>query len=100
MGKLAQADEMRIQILREQGWGAKATKSAYSAKQWKLGTLNEIYLEKIIWENLPQETIDRAVLAFRRRLQACIRAQGGHFEHQIYSRRIKGPFKGQQILKN
>jgi len=33
MGKLSQADKMRIQTLREQGWGAKAIKSAYPAKQ-------------------------------------------------------------------
>ena len=34
-----------------------------------------------IWEDLPQEAIDLAVLAFRKRLQACIREDGGHFEH-------------------
>ena len=39
-----------------------------------------------IWEDLPQEAIeaiDLAVLAFRKRLQACIRAYGGHFEHLL-----------------
>jgi len=36
-----------------------------------------------IWEDLPQEAIDLAVLAFRKRLQACIRADGGHFEHLL-----------------
>ena len=36
-----------------------------------------------IWADLPQEPIDRAVLSFRRRLRACIRADGGHFEHQL-----------------
>lgn len=34
-----------------------------------------------IWEELPQEPIDKAVLKFRARLQACISANGGHFEH-------------------
>src|SRR5688572_2216133 len=36
-----------------------------------------------IWEDLPQEAIDLAVLAFQKRLQACIRADGGHFEHLL-----------------
>lgn len=36
-----------------------------------------------IWDDLPQEPIDCAILSFRRRLQACIRAQGGHFEHVL-----------------
>src|ERR1051325_211448 len=36
-----------------------------------------------IWEDLPQEATDLAVLAFRKRLQAYIRADGGHFEHLL-----------------
>ena len=35
-----------------------------------------------IWADLPQEPIDRAVLQFKKRLQACVAADGGHFEHQ------------------
>ena len=36
-----------------------------------------------IWDDLPQEPIDRAIVSFRSRLLACIRAQGGHFEHLL-----------------
>ena len=36
-----------------------------------------------IWEDLPQGAIDLAVLGSRKRLQACIRAGGGHFEHLL-----------------
>ena len=36
-----------------------------------------------IWKELPQDSLDLAVLAFRKRLQACIRAEGGHFEHLL-----------------
>ena len=36
-----------------------------------------------IWEDLPHEAIDLAVLAFRKRLQACIGADGGHFRHLL-----------------
>ena len=38
---------------------------------------------KAIWEDLPQETTDLAVIAFQKRLQACIQADGGHFEHLL-----------------
>ena len=41
----------------------------------------KVVLEEI-WADLPQKPIDRAVTAFRKRLQACVRAEGGHFEHQ------------------
>jgi hypothetical protein len=34
-----------------------------------------------IWNELPQEPINRAILAFRRRLKACLNAKGQHFEH-------------------
>src|ERR1700761_8585378 len=42
----------------------------------------KIVLEPIL-NDLPQEPIKKAVIAFRKRLQACIRADGGHFEHLL-----------------
>src|SRR2546426_261766 len=42
MVKISDSDKMRIQTLREQGLGAKAIRSAYPDKQWKLCTLNAI----------------------------------------------------------
>ena len=36
---------------------------------------------KTIWNDLPQDSIQKAILAFRERLKACIEAEGGHFEH-------------------
>ena len=42
-----------------------------------IGGLKNILQE--IWDSLPEE----AVLAFRKRLQACIRSDGGHFEHLL-----------------
>jgi inhibitor of nuclear factor kappa-B kinase subunit alpha len=38
---------------------------------------------EVIWADLPQEPIDKAILAFRKRLRACVNADGGHFEHQL-----------------
>ena len=36
-----------------------------------------------IWDSLPQDSIDRAVLGMRKRLRACVEAEGGHFEHAL-----------------
>jgi hypothetical protein len=36
-----------------------------------------------IWNDLPHESIQKAILAFRKRLKACIEAEGGHFEHLL-----------------
>src|SRR5215469_16102170 len=38
---------------------------------------------QIIWDNLSQDPIDKALLGLRKRLQACIEADGGHFEHAL-----------------
>jgi hypothetical protein len=36
---------------------------------------------KSIWRELPQQSIDKAILSFKDRLKCCITANGGHFEH-------------------
>ena len=36
-----------------------------------------------IWNNLPQAPNDKAILGFRKRLRACVAADGGHFEHVL-----------------
>ena len=33
--------------------------------------------------DLPQKTVRKSVLRFRKRLAACIKAEGGHFEHSL-----------------
>jgi hypothetical protein len=63
-------------------WGAMLEKyQAYIPKPTNKTEL-KIVLEAI-WNDLPQEPIKKAVLAFKKRLQACIRADGGHFEHLL-----------------
>ena len=42
MVKLLYDDKLRIQTLRELGYGAKAIRSAYPEKNWKLTTLQAI----------------------------------------------------------
>jgi hypothetical protein len=39
---------------------------------------------EVIWADLPQEPIDKAILTFRKRLRACVNADGGHFEHKLF----------------
>jgi len=36
-----------------------------------------------IWNALPQDPIDRSILSFTKRLRACIKANGGHFEYRV-----------------
>ena len=36
-----------------------------------------------IWADLPQTPINKAVKDFRKRLNMCISADGGHFEHMM-----------------
>lgn len=38
---------------------------------------------QIIWNDLPLETIQKSVLGLRKRLQACVKADGGHFQHLL-----------------
>jgi len=37
-----------------------------------------------IWDGLPQTTINKAINDFRERLNACVAADGGHFEHTMW----------------
>src|SRR6218665_1083947 len=36
---------------------------------------------QLIWDNMPQEPINKAVKDFTKRLKACVQVNGGHFEH-------------------
>src|SRR6218665_689059 len=37
----------------------------------------------IIWDQLPQVSITKAIVIFTKRIQACLKAGGGHFEHAL-----------------
>ena len=63
-------------------WGAMFDKyQRYVPKPTNILELKTVL--KAIWSDLPQGPIDEAVLSFRKRLQACIKAAGGHFEHAL-----------------
>ena len=36
-----------------------------------------------VWSGLQQSVVDAAVSKWRKRLQACVRTKGGHFEHLL-----------------
>ena len=36
-----------------------------------------------IWDDLPQTTINKAINDFRICMNACVAANGGHFEHDV-----------------
>ena len=38
-----------------------------------------------VWSGLQQGVVDTAVSEWRKRLQACVRANGGHFVHLLYA---------------
>jgi len=63
-------------------WGAMLEKyKKYQPKPTNKEQLR-VALEKM-WRDLPQETINKAILSFRRRLRACVKTDGGHFEHLL-----------------
>lgn len=63
-------------------WGAMLQKyKQYTPKPTNKEQLKTVLEE--IWDDLPQQSIQKAVLTFRKRLQMCIDADGGHIEHLL-----------------
>ena len=63
-------------------WGAML--EAYHKLHLKPKTIAELKeVLQVIWNNLPQHAINKAIKGFRKRLRSCIKADGGHFEHLI-----------------
>ena len=70
-----------------------ATYQKHNPKPTTKAQLQEVLQE--IWDNLPQDSINKEVLGVRKRLRACVQADGGHFEHEFFTEFIiKGPFQG------
>jgi hypothetical protein len=63
-------------------WGAMLEK--YHKLQPKPSTIADLKVTlQSIWDDLPQAPINKSVLSFRKRLTACVNANGGHFEHSL-----------------
>jgi len=57
---------------------------SYYTLQPKTKTIPELKDElQLIWSALLHKSIDNAVKDFRKQLQTCVSASGGHFEHKI-----------------
>jgi len=55
---------------------------SYHKLQQKPKTVSEFKNAlKMIWSALPEKVIDNSVEDYHRRLQACVSANSGHFEH-------------------
>ena len=56
----------------------------YNKLNPKPTTLSELKVAlQNIWDSLPDAPITKAIRSFRKRLQSCVRAEGGHFEHLL-----------------
>ena len=63
-------------------WGL--MQAAYAKHRPKPSTKAELKaVLQTIWDSLSTNTINKAITAFRKRLRACIKAEGGHFEHVL-----------------
>jgi len=38
---------------------------------------------QVIWDSLPEKTICKSVVGFRKRLNACVKADGEYFKHLL-----------------
>ena len=63
-------------------WGVMLDKYDKHSPKPKTTAELKIVLQQI-WDSLSQEFIQKTVLAFRKRVQACVRSNGGHFEHLL-----------------
>jgi len=52
--------------------------------QTKVQDVNDLERRLInVWADMQQSVIDDAIDKWRKRLHACVRAEGGHFEHAL-----------------
>ena len=71
------------------GYGARRLMTEFPIKNWNRGALNLLLLKlrKTGSTNRQkgsgQSVIDDAIDEWRKRLRACVRARGGHFEHLL-----------------
>jgi len=63
-------------------WGAML--DLYQKYQLRPTNISELKVAlQSTWNDLPQDPTDRSILSFTKRLRACNKANGGHFEHRV-----------------
>jgi len=56
----------------------------YKSFQPKPENIDELKkVPQLIWDQLSQDWINKAILSFPKRLRACVKAAGGHFKHTL-----------------
>jgi len=64
--------------------GARPMLERYKSFQPKPENTDELKkVLQLIWDQLQQDSINKVILSFPKRLQACAKAGGGHFEHTL-----------------
>ena len=63
-------------------WGVMQDR-VYQKKVKDVNELRERLVLVEVWAGLQQNVIDDAIDQWRRRLRACVRARGGHFEYLL-----------------
>ena len=63
-------------------WGAMLERyRTFHPKPKNIDELKKVL--QLMWDQLPQGSINKAILSFTKRLRACVKASGGHFEHAL-----------------
>ena len=63
-------------------WGAML--ECYKSFQSKPENIDELKkVLQLIWDQQPRDSINKAILSFPKRLWACVKAGGGHFEQML-----------------
>jgi len=63
-------------------WGVMLDRyQKYQPKPQDIAELKTV-LQKI-WESLPEDQIKKSIPSVKKRLSACVRVEGGHFEHLL-----------------
>ena len=63
-------------------WGAMLERyKTFHPKPKNIDELKNVL--QVIWDQLPQVSINKAIVSFTKRLRACLKAEGGHFEHAL-----------------
>ena len=58
-------------------------KKFYNVTIIKFITSPDLYAHLTVWCELDQSVLNHAIDEWRRRLSACVYAEGGHFEHYL-----------------
>ena len=63
-------------------WGAMLERyKTFHPKPKNIDELKNVL--QVIWDQLPQVSINKAIVSFTKRLRACLKAGGAHFEHAL-----------------